>query len=666
MTLDSLRKVLVANRGEIACRVLRTCSRLGIPTVAIHSEADRHALHVRRASEAFEIGPPPARESYLLADRILEVARSCGADAVHPGYGFLSENAEFAEACEGAGIRFIGPPAAAIRAMGSKSAAKALMADAGVPLVPGYHGDDQTDERLAEEAAAIGFPVMLKASAGGGGKGMRVVADPDGFGDALASCRRESKAYFGDDRMLVERCVERPRHVEIQVFADSAGSVLHLFERDCSVQRRHQKVIEEAPAPGLSEEQREAMGRAAVDAARAVGYVGAGTVEFIVSPEGAFYFMEMNTRLHVEHPVTEMITGLDLVEWQLRVAAGEPLPHEPHELSIHGHSFEARIYAENPEKRFLPSVGRLARLDFPEASEHVRIDTGVESGDSITPHYDPMIAKLVVWDETRESALRRLRTALAGTRIVGVAHNVSFLGRVAAHPRFREGRVDTGLIDEESDVLLAAPAETSLDARVCAALGVVLGDREQGPSQAADPWSPWDSAGPFRLNARLRRCVELGDASDPERVFVEEHGDGFRVECGERSLEVSASLGADGRLEATIEGRRREAWIVPHEENRHVFLDGEAHVFAVVDRLSHAGGQSDAEASLRSPMPGTVISIEVEPGKRVRAGAPLLVLEAMKMEHAIKAPCKGVVKRFPFAVGDQVPEGAELVEFEPS
>src|SRR6187401_423128 len=431
-----IASLLIANRGEIACRIIRTARRMGIRTVAVYSDADAKALHVRQADEAVHIGPSPARESYLVGEKILEAAKQTGAQAIHPGYGFLSENEAFAEACAKEGVVFIGPPASAIRAMGSKSAAKSLMEKAGVPLTPGYHGDDQDPGLLAREAGKIGFPVLIKASAGGGGKGMRRVDKGEDFAAALASCQREAKSAFGEDRVLVEQYVLKPRHIEIQVFADSHGGCVYLFERDCSVQRRHQKVLEEAPAPGMTAERRAAMGRAAVEAAKAVGYVGAGTVEFIAHPDGRFYFMEMNTRLQVEHPVTEMVTGLDLVEWQLRVAFGEALPRTQDQLAITGHAIEARIYAEDPDKGFLPSTGRLVHLAPPAQTDSVRVDTGVEQGDAITPFYDPMIAKLIVHAADRAGALARMKTALEQYRIVGVASNVEFLGRLVASDSF--------------------------------------------------------------------------------------------------------------------------------------------------------------------------------------------------------------------------------------
>jgi 3-methylcrotonyl-CoA carboxylase alpha subunit len=501
------KKILIANRGEIACRVVRTARRMGIATVAVYSEADANARHVRLADEAVPIGPAAARESYLVIDRIIEAARSSGALAIHPGYGFLSENEAFAEACERAGLVFIGPSVAAIRAMGSKSAAKALMEKAGVPLTPGYHGDDQDPAHLKVEADRIGYPVLIKASAGGGGKGMRRVDRADDFDAALVSCKREAKSSFGDDQVLVEKYVLKPRHIEIQVFGDTHGNVVHLFERDCSVQRRHQKVLEEAPAPGMTESRRAAMGEAAVEAAKAVGYVGAGTVEFIANQDGSFYFMEMNTRLQVEHPVTEMITGLDLVEWQLRVADGQPLPLRQDQLTIAGHALEARIYAEDPDKGFLPSTGRLLHLASPQESEHVRVDTGVDEGDSITPFYDPMIAKLIVWGHDRRAALATMHRALAQYRIVGVANNVAFLDRLVGTRSFADADLDTGLIEREHAVLFPAAAAAPRDVWLVAAFAQHRRTRrvgQAGPRIAV--------ATPRRL-APQRPCAARDDAA---------------------------------------------------------------------------------------------------------------------------------------------------------
>jgi 3-methylcrotonyl-CoA carboxylase alpha subunit len=657
-------KILVANRGEIACRVIRTARRLGIRTVAVHSEADANARHVRLADEAVLIGPPAARESYLVAGRIIEAARATGAQAIHPGYGFLSENADFADACEKAGIVFIGPPASAIRAMGSKSAAKALMEKAEVPLMPGYHGEDQDPGLLAREAKRIGYPVLIKASAGGGGKGMRRVDRAAELEAALTSCKREAMQAFGDDRVLIERYVLRPRHIEIQVFGDSHGNCVHLFERDCSVQRRYQKVLEEAPAPGMMPERRAAMGAAAVEAARAVGYVGAGTVEFIVDPAGAFYFMEMNTRLQVEHPVTEMITGLDLVEWQLRAAAGEPLPLRQEQLQIDGHAIEARIYAEDPEKGFLPSTGRLIHLAAPEASYHVRIDAGVEEGDEISPHYDPMIAKLIVWDRSREHALARMRAALAQLRIVGVANNVEFLARLVASPAFASGDLDTDLIERESEFLFPASRETPQEVWLLAALAELEREQREVPSPA-ETRSPWDARDGWRLNSRASRTLTLRLGEVQQEVSVEYATGGYLLGLGGQRVFASGEMEGHGGFRARIGERRVHAAVIVAGERRHVFFEGRAYPVVRVDASRGGGGQGDElHGLLTAPMPGKVIALIAEPGRMVEKGAALLVLEAMKMEHTIKAPRAGLVKAYRFEPGDQVSEGVELVEFE--
>ena len=667
-------RILIANRGEIACRVIKTAKKMGIPTVAVYSDADASARHVRLADEAVRIGPAPARESYLDAAKIIAAAKATGAQAVHPGYGFLSENDAFADACAKEGIVFIGPPASAIRAMGSKSAAKTLMEQAGVPLTPGYHGADQSEALLEREAARIGFPVLIKASAGGGGKGMRRVDKREDFAAALASCKREAASSFGDDRVLVEQYVLQPRHIEIQVFADTFGACVHLFERDCSVQRRHQKVLEEAPAPGMTAERRAAMGSAAVEAAEAVGYVGAGTVEFIVHPDGRFYFMEMNTRLQVEHPVTEMITGLDLVEWQLRVASGEPLPKTQGELAIHGHALEARIYAEDPDRGFLPSTGTLVHLAPPAESAHVRVDTGVEEGDAITPYYDPMIAKLIVWDHDRAAALARMRAALAQYRIVGVANNVEFLGRLVATPSFANAHLDTALIEREHALLFPEGASIPDDAWRVAAFAEVEGDdasRHQSARALADRDSPWRLLDGWRLNGRAARTVVLraGDVSHEIAVMHQANGS---VVLASASLGAGSPMraqgtrAADGQVRLQLGEHRVVATVVAHGDRRVVFLGGHAYPLLHVDRLALAGAAHEEEGSgLVAPMPGKVIALVAATGARVDKGAPLLVLEAMKMEHTISAPRAGTVKRFRFAAGDQVAEGAELVEFEP-
>ena len=652
-------KILIANRGEIACRVIKTARRMGIATVAVYSDADANARHVRLADEAVRIGPAAARESYLRADKILEVARATGAQAVHPGYGFLSENDAFADACAEAGIVFIGPPASAIRAMGSKSAAKALMDKAGVPLTPGYHGDRQEPAFLAEQAANIGYPVLIKASAGGGGKGMRRVDRAEDFESALASCQREAINAFGDQHVLVEKYVLRPRHIEIQVFGDTQGDCVYLFERDCSVQRRHQKVLEEAPAPGMTPERRAAMGQAAVEAAKAVGYVGAGTVEFIANQDGSFYFMEMNTRLQVEHPVTEMITGLDLVEWQLRVASGEPLPLRQEQLTLDGHALEARIYAEDPDRGFLPSTGRLVHLVPPAESDHVRVDTGVEQGDEISPHYDPMIAKLIVWDRDRPRALARMRAALAQYRVVGVSNNVEFLQRLVTAPAFANADLDTALIERENAVLF--PAAQPVPQAVWALAALAELQREAQGVRDDSPWSVLDG---WRLNSTTLRTLTLRLGDEVQPVGVAYVSGGHELTIGGQSLTVRGQFGPSGTVHAQIGERRVSAAVVTSGEKRQVFFEGRSWPVTVVGALSAGGGGDDHAGGLKAPMPGKVIALIAAAGSVVEKGTPLLVLEAMKMEHTISAPAKGLVKAFHFAAGDQVTDGVDLVDFE--
>ncbi len=676
-------KLLIANRGEIACRVATTARRLGIRTVAVYSDADAAARHVGLCDEAWRLGPAPARESYLDAERVLEVARRSGAQAVHPGYGFLSENERFARAVAEAGLVFVGPPAAAIAAMGDKAAAKRLMEQAGVPLVPGYHGTEQSDARLAAEAERIGYPVLIKASAGGGGKGMRIVESAAQFEAMLASCRREAKNAFGDDTVLVERYVVRPRHIEIQVFGDAHGNCVHLFERDCSVQRRHQKVIEEAPAPGMTPQRRRAMGEAAVAAARAVGYVGAGTVEFIADPSGAFFFMEMNTRLQVEHPVTEMITGFDLVEWQLRVAAGEPLPAAQDELRIDGHAIEARIYAENPDKGFLPSTGTLRHLRTPPAVEFartelpaagaptapVRVDSGVREGDAITPHYDPMIAKLVVHGADRETALARMARALAKFEVVGPASNVDFLARLVANPAFASGDLDTGLIEREQEQLLPAPTTPSLRRRalaVAAVLAAELDDAATGDGRAW-PKDPWNARSGWRTGSRLVRTLQLEHAGVPCPVQVEYRGDEWLVRDGDEcarlaELRWSASSPTARTVRGVVDDRSFVVDAVIDGETLHVFSPLGHYALGYTPALAHVGERDD-DSALVAPMPGKVIALFVAAGASVERGQPLLVIEAMKMEHTISAPSAGRVAAIRFGVGDQVAEGVQLVEF---
>ncbi len=661
MTPTLFERILIANRGEIACRIIATCRRLGVRTIAVYSDADANSRHVKLAEDAVRIGPPPARESYLDIDRILAAAHQRGAQAIHPGYGFLAENAEFAEACARSGIVFIGPSAEAIRAMGSKAAAKQLMRDASVPLTPGYDGTNQNAEFLEQQADAIGYPVMIKANAGGGGKGMRRVDARDQFQAALASCRRESMAAFGDDSVLLEKYVVSPRHVEVQVFGDSFGNIVSLFERDCSVQRRHQKVMEEAPAPSITAVQREALGKAARDAARAVNYVGAGTVEFLFDRDGHFYFMEMNTRLQVEHPVTEMVTGLDLVEWQLRVAAGEPLPLRQEELALHGHAIEARIYAEDPANDFLPSIGKLIHLSAPAQSEHVRIDSGVEQGDSITPFYDPMIAKLIVWDQTRELACRRMAAALGEFQIVGVTNNISFLQHVVTSPSFISANLDTDLIEREKDWIWPEHGPTPDTAIVLAVLDIVLGEREAAAT--LEPNSPWARHDGWRLNGSYKRRFDLTREDNTSVAVVEYCRKGYRISIGSANYSVDGKAVENRRLDATIDGQRVQATVISYHGHSHVFLDGQSYVLTYIDPLEIAAEGHSKESSLLAPMPGRVIAQLVQTGELVGKGAALMVLEAMKMECTIHAPAAGRVGSFHFAVGDQVTEGVELLHF---
>jgi 3-methylcrotonyl-CoA carboxylase alpha subunit len=664
-------KILIANRGEIACRIARTARRLGIGTVAVYSEADAQALHVASCDEAWLIGPAPARESYLRGDCILEIAQRCGAAAIHPGYGFLSENAQFAHACEQSGVTFIGPPPDAIDAMGSKSAAKALMQEAGVPLVPGYHGAAQDLATLLREAAHIGYPVLIKASAGGGGKGMRVVHQPAEFADALASAKREAASSFGDDRVLIEKYLVRPRHIEMQVFADMHGACLHLFERDCSVQRRHQKILEEAPAPGMSAERRSQMGATAVAAAQAVDYVGAGTVEFICEPDGRFYFMEMNTRLQVEHPVTEMITGLDLVEWQLRVAAGEALPLTQGQITSNGHAIEARLYAEDPARDFLPAAGRLEYLRVPAVDAHVRVDSGVQQGDVVGVHYDPMIAKLIAWDQDRASALRRLRKALGAFRIAGVVTNLPFLSAVASLPDFANAGsnpagLDTGLIERNRAALVAQPLPAPDAILAIAVLSESLRmDRESATAAArsSDPYSPWHSRHGWRLNEGNHHAFVVVDAGIRKQIAAHYRAGGYLLELpGGARMSASARFADDGAIDVELDGVRTRASVARRTDDMMVFAGGASYRLEFDKALEME--DEDPSGRLVSPLPGSVIEVLVENGETVAKGQALMIIEAMKMEHTITAPRRGTVRQVYFSRGEQVAEGAQLLDFE--
>ena len=659
-------KLLVANRGEIACRVMRTAHRLGIRIVAVYSDADRDALHVAMAGEAWRLGPAPASQSYLDIERVLAAAAASGADAVHPGYGFLSESPAFVDACTAAGIVFVGPPAAAVRAMGLKDAAKRVMEGAGVPVVPGYHGEERDDAALLDHARRIGFPVLVKAVAGGGGKGMRRADDEAGFEPALEAARREARSSFGDDRVLVERCIERPRHIEVQVFADAHGNAVHLFERDCSLQRRHQKVIEETPAPGMTPEMREAMGAAAVAAARAIGYRNAGTVEFIADAsdglrEDRFWFMEMNTRLQVEHPVTEMVTGTDLVEWQLRVAAGEPLPLVQTDLSMTGHAVEARIYAEDPERGFLPATGTLAHLATPPESGHVRIDSGVREGDAVTSWYDPMIAKVIAHGEDRGMALDRLAGALRKFEVAGVATNVPFLSRLVGEPGFRAGDVDTGLIERGLDALLShgpvpAPVLAAAAMHAAGALAEPLDGSTWGdPWSTLTGWRPWGAA-----EQRVHLEID-GEAVEVPIAFLEDGG--CRIGVADASL-VARLVRRDGaRVVLDLSERMVSVRVLSADDGLRVLHDGRTYSVALPDRAVEGGDAAGALAHVTAPLPGKIVKVAVRSGETVARGATLVVLEAMKMELSVDAPREGIVDEITISEGDQVVEGAVLVTF---
>ena len=663
-------RILIANRGEIACRVIRTARRLGVHTIAVFSGADADAQHVRLADEAWPIGGPRPQDSYLRADAILEVARQSGAQAIHPGYGFLSENAEFAEAVEAAGIAFIGPRAASMRKMGSKAGAKELMQAAGVPVVPGYTGEDQSPQLLAREAERIGFPLMIKAAHGGGGKGMRIVRRAEEFLPALESCQREAASAFGRDRVLLERYIESPRHIEIQVFGDAHGNVIHLNERECSAQRRYQKVLEESPSPFLTPELRQRMGEAAVLAARAIDYVNAGTVEFIVAPDGGFWFMEINTRLQVEHPVTEMVTELDLVEWQLRVAAGEPLPLAQEQIMQDGHAIEVRLYAEDPEAGFLPGSGRLERLRLPAPSRHVRIDSGVVEGDTVTIFYDPMIAKLIVHDRDRPAALARLREALAACVVEGPKSNVAFLERLARHPAVVEATIDTGYLDRNLEELMppAGPASPTL---LAAAATAALLRQEHGAREAAqrsvEPGSPWAITDGWRLGHAGERLLVLRAGDERHEVHASGSDGGYRLRgLGEDSIQIEGARIEGHRLSLRVDGTARSV-LADADGDRVLIHDGAHRLRVELDSpFRFAGDAGEAgDDRVRAPMPGRVVLVRAAAGDSVEEGQELLVMEAMKMELALRAPRAGTLAEVRAADGDFVEADAVLVTLEP-
>lgn len=648
-------KILIANRGEIACRVIRTARRLGIQTVAVYSDADANALHVRMADEAVHIGPAPSSESYLKGDVILKAAADTGAEAIHPGYGFLSENAEFSKACAKAGIVFIGPSEKSIKAMGLKDEAKAIMEKAGVPTVPGYKGANQDTKFLKEQAEKIGYPVLIKAVAGGGGKGMRLVEKAEDFLDLLGNCQREGKASFGNDHVLIEKYITKPRHIEMQVFGDTHGNYLHLFERDCSLQRRHQKVVEEAPAPGIPDSMRKAMGDAAVKATKAIDYYGAGTIEFIVDTvTNDFYFMEMNTRLQVEHPVTEMITGQDLVEWQLRVAAGEKLPLSQKELSVNGHAFEVRFYAEDPAQNFLPQTGKITHFSY-ALEEGTRVDTGIETGDSVSSYYDPMIAKLITWGQTRDEAASKMTVLLEDAELTGLNTNQEFLHAIFQHKEFLKGNVDTGFIPRYEAALI--PADYGLPRAEELALAALYFGLGLESCYDEDPWAVQDN---WRMGSSATRRIDLVSKEASFRIVVRCAGDGVSFDHDKKIVKAELVEFCHGYIEALVDGHKIDATLLQNGGEITVFCAGRV----VVLRTRNHDAEDDHGAGggkIVTPMPGRIVSILVKKGQSVEKGQPLLIMESMKVEITIKAGCAGTVDELPIAVNDQVPDGAVLV-----
>lgn len=661
-----IHKLLIANRGEICCRIIKTAKRMGLATVAVYSDADQDALHVNLADEAAYLGPAPSKQSYLCADKIIDIALRLGADAIHPGYGFLSENADFARLCKQHNISFVGPPVSAIEAMGSKSAAKSIMQQAGVPLVPGYHGDEQTAEVLQSHADAMGYPVLLKAAAGGGGKGMRQVWQASEFKNALEAAKREAMSSFNDELMLVEKYLTQPRHIEIQIFCDQQGNGVYLYERDCSIQRRHQKVIEEAPAPGLTEDLRQQMGEAALKAAKAINYVGAGTVEFLLDVDMGFYFMEMNTRLQVEHPVTELITGQDLVEWQIRVANGEPLPLHQDQLSINGHAFEARIYAEDPDKGFLPSTGHLSFLRVPTESPNVRIDTGVKQGDEISVYYDPMLAKLIVWDEDRTKALARLHLALSQYQIDGVTTNLAFLNKLSNIEDFKSANIDTGFIEKHQHQLARNSDSPSGTVVAMAGLAIMLERQKLKVASPLDQYSPWSSQNAWRANAIHSENLELLIDGESHALCITQANiteqTQFNIVYQQQSYLCYGTLHQQ-QLLSTINGHKSKVNISASANGYTLFSRSATIQFRPVFADLGLSQESSHHYNYAAPMNGTVVAILVEPEEYVVSGQSLIVIEAMKMEHAIKASTSGKVTEFYYKVGELVDGGKELLAF---
>ena len=661
-----ISKILIANRGEIACRIIRTVKKLGLSSVAVYSDADANALHVNMADEAVHIGESMANASYLDFNKVIQAALATGADAIHPGYGFLSENAGFAKACSDNGLNFIGPPVESIEAMGSKSAAKEIMQSAGVPLLSGYHGDNQEPDFLQSQAAKIGYPVLLKAAAGGGGKGMRIVESAEVFHEALAAAQREATNAFADQLMLVEKYLLKPRHIEIQVFCDQLGNGVYLNERDCSIQRRHQKIIEEAPAPGMSQSLRDKMGTAALECAQAINYVGAGTVEFLLDANGDFYFMEMNTRLQVEHPVTELITGFDLVEWQILVANGLPLPVQQAQVPLMGHAIEARIYAEDPEQEFLPQTGRLSYLATPDESKHVRIDTGVNQGDEISIYYDPMISKLIVWDIDRASASRRLTQALSEYHVAGVTTNISFLHALSQSSGFAEADLDTSFIQTHSQVLFSPNTENTPVLLAAAAFAQLQANQQATLCAANDPHSPWSQNNAWRSNEANQQNLNLTLGDKGFNIAAEHTGDNeylLHSQLGRQKVQGSMT---GEQIKINVDGRSHSLAIARHDTDFTLFFDGANTQGHLTPPDIGSADNTANDTGLQAPMNGKIVSVLVQPNEPVSQGTGLVVMEAMKMEHTIKAQADGMVLQFHFAPGDLVEGGASLLDFEAS
>ena len=658
-------KILIANRGEIACRIIRTLKSLAIESVAIYSTADQNARHVKLADEAYWVGPPPSGESYLNIDNIINVAKEALVDAIHPGYGFLAENSDFARACEKAHIHFIGPSAQSIAAMGSKSHAKEIMHQAKVPILPGYYSEDQSAATLLQAAKKLGFPLLLKPIAGGGGKGMQVVHSEKGFEENLVSVQREAQASFGNKQVMLEKYLGQPRHIEIQIAADKHGNVVYLFERDCSIQRRYQKVIEEAPAPHISQELRGKMGKAAIKVARAINYESVGTIEFLLDENNKFYFMEMNTRLQVEHPVTEMITGIDLVAWQIMIAAGEKLPQPQQDITMKGHAIEARLYAEIPEQQFLPATGKIIYLNQPKQSQHVRVDSGIKTNDAISIYYDPLLAKIIAWDETREMALQKLKQALQDYHLVGVKTNLQFLLNIIQHPAFSQADFNTHFIETHQSKLFQEEKLYS-ETVVLASIFILLNQADHYRYQTektADPHSPWSLLDAWQMNLTAQQTIQYTYNNNSFSIQVIHKKDHYQFVFPDQSyLHVSAVLNLRNQVEATIDGKKLQATVIKHNNNVTVFSHHGHQTLTCYDPATRYSHEANQEKHLRAPMPGTIVALLKQVGEKVKQGEKLMTLEAMKMEHTIAAPQDGKIETIYFSVGDQVEEGVELID----